>query len=75
MGTMKISELKSSLDKMQEKHGDVQVVLFDWDTHAYFSLTESNIEAQMMADNTKRVSIGVNYFEDNPEDHPAKRPI
>lgn len=75
MKTMNISELITILEKTKEKHDDIPAVLFDNDRRAYFTLTSENIETQMMADSSKRVSIGINDYLDQSECFPAKRPL
>ena len=54
---------------------NVPVVLWDFDSSAYFSLSDDNIESQMMADGDVRLSIGVNNWDDPTEDQPKKRPL
>lgn len=75
MATMKTSELIAALAALKEKHGDVPVVLWDMDSSSYFSLTPRSIEAQRMADDSVRISMGPNGWDDPHEDEPANRPL
>lgn len=47
--------------------GDVPVVLYDYDTSRYFTLTKQNFEFQRMKNNRIRISVGVNDYHDNKE--------
>lgn len=73
--TLTISQLIEKLQRRMDKYGDVPVALWDLDSSAYFSLSDDNIESQMMADGNVRLSIGVNNWDDPTEDQPKKRPL
>lgn len=75
MATMTISKLVTTLEALKKFYGDVPVVLWDLDSHSYFSLAEANIEAQRMGDGSVRLSVGPNEWDDPSEDEPAKRPL
>lgn len=75
MSTLKLSQLIAELQRALDKHGDIPAALWDLDTGRYFSLSTKNIEMQRMRDDSVRVSIGVNGYDDPHEDDPASRPI
>ena len=72
---MKIGELIQVLKHYKEKFGNVPVVLWDLDSHFYFSLLRENLEAQRMKDGNVRVSLGPNYYGESHEEEPAERPL
>ena len=75
MATMKIGKLIQVLEHYKEKFGDVPVVLWDLDSHSYFSLLRENFEAQRMEDGRVRISMGPNYYDESHEEEPAERPL
>lgn len=72
---MLISDLEKRLSILRGRFGDVPIVLWDKDTESYYSMSEENLEAQIMSDETVRVSVGVNEWDDPQEDEPLVRPI
>lgn len=73
---LKIGEMADrDFRTMQDKYGDVPVVLWDLDSSRYFSLAPENIEAQRMQDGSIRVSVGPNSYSDEKVDEPSERPL
>ena len=74
--TLKLSEAIARMQALHALHGDVPVVLWDLDTGWYFPLENHGFEAQLMDDDSVRVSIGVEQgYGGDTMPAPAKRPL
>ncbi len=75
MTTMTLSQMQTHIEALMREHGDVGLVLWDYASGDYFTLTERNFEAQLLYDGSVRVSVGPNSDQDPHEPEPAKRPV
>lgn len=75
MSTINASQVIEILQVVIAKHGDVPVALWDIDSGRYYCLTPANFELQLMPDDSLRLSVGVNNFDDPGEEEPKNRPI
>lgn len=74
--TLTLSQAIAQLEAMKTRHGDVPIVLWDLDTGRYFPLEARCFEAQLMEDDSVRVSVGVEQgYGGDTMPAPAKRPL
>ena len=73
--TMSLNEVIAHLKSLRNEYGNVHIVLFDNDNRCYYTLADTNFEAQKMKDGSTRISIGVNDYNDQIESFPEQRPI
>ena len=74
--TLTLSEAIACMEALRALHGDVPVVLWDLDTSWYFPLEARCFEAQLMDDDSVRISVGVEQsYSGDMMPGPAKRPL
>jgi hypothetical protein len=74
--TLTLSQAIARLEALKAQHGDVPIVLWDLDTSWYFPLEDRCFEAQLMDDDSVRISVGVEQgYGGDTMPEPAKRPL
>ena len=70
---MLIDEVVELLLKAKGVLGNIPVALWDHETYWYYSLDMSHFELQTIEDGSKRISVGINDFNEDREPDPVSR--
>ena len=73
MSTMLTDDVVGVLLKAKGVLGNIPVALWDNETNNYYSLHLEHFELQTMEDGSKRITVGINGFDDDGEPVPVSR--